>query len=261
MDVFIQYQVFFISKLVDYLFLPPGIFIILLILAYVFFRIKKTTAFQVLLVLSATLLYLASIEPVKNALLFPLENRYPPYNAESAVSGQYICVLGGGIIASSPEEGGRGSPSGGSLKRMIYGRRIAAKTELPVILAGGILFRNSRSMAEADVMKKFLLELGMDEIRLLTEDRSRNTWENAVFVKERYQPDKIILVTSAFHMPRSVHAFSMQGFDCIPAPTDYLTNRGRYSIRSFLPNIGALKGVHTALKEYIGLFYYTLRYR
>ncbi len=263
---FIQYQVFFISKLVDYLFLPPGTFIILLILAYVFFRMKKTRLFQVFLVVSIVLLYLASIEPVKDALLFPLENRYPPYHVVSTGPGTprkagYICILGGGISVSSPEEGGRGSPSGGALKRMVYGRRIAAETGLPVILAGGIVFRNSGSMPEADVMKGFLIALGMDETRLLTEDRSRNTWENAVFVKERYQPDTIILVTSAFHMPRSVYAFSMQGIDCIPAPTDYRTNRGPYSIRSFLPTMGALEGVHTALKEYIGLLYYTLRYR
>jgi uncharacterized SAM-binding protein YcdF (DUF218 family) len=72
--------------------------------------------------------------------------------------------------------------------------------------------------------------------------------------------DHIILVTSAWHMPRSVWCFESQGFNVIPAPTDYITSQQAYDLRSFVPRWTVFSDSGQALHEYLGLFWYHLKY-
>jgi len=70
----------------------------------------------------------------------------------------------------------------------------------------------------------------------------------------------VFLVTSANHMPRSVWCFEQQGFNVIPAPTDYLTTQKTYDLRSFLPRWNVLSDSGTALHEYLGYIWYKIKY-
>jgi len=251
---------FILSKLFDHLVLPPGLFILLLLIGCGFYLFKRRKVFWILLFSTLVLLYLFSIEPVHDLFLRPLEDRYPPVSIEEAGEAQYVVVLGGGVIADSPDEYGGSSPAGGAMKRLIYGMRIAKSMNMPVILAGGSSFPEESFLeTEAESGSRILKELDFESDRVLMEKSSRNTWENAEQVKELYGPDTIILVTSGFHMPRSVLAFRKQDISSFPAPTDYRINRRPYSYRSYLPSAVYLEGVHAALKEYVGMFYYMLR--
>ena len=104
---------------------------------------------------------------------------------------------------------------------------------------------------------RFLKACGVEEQYLIKEDRSRNTAENAKYVKQICQQrnfDKVILVTSAFHMPRSVAFFEREGVDVIPYPTDYKTSRNTsLNAFAFTPQAENLFHSSIAMKEYLGL--------
>ncbi len=114
---------------------------------------------------------------------------------------------------------------------------------------------------ESDTARRFFNDEGIAPERMVFEDRSRNTWENAVYTKELVQPkagERWILVTSAFHMPRSMGIFRRVGFDVTPWPADYNT---RPAAPRFLPGTGSARGLlltEKALREYAGLVAYYL---
>jgi uncharacterized SAM-binding protein YcdF (DUF218 family) len=182
---------------------------------------------------------------------------------EDANHGQLsaIVVLGGGTVCRSPEEQGRGSLASESLKRIVYSKLLHEIYGLPIIVSAGNVIRTAGCEPEAWVAKKTLLRLGVNRDQVLLEDESRNTWENALYIKKRYEPVGVLLVTSAYHMNRSIYCFEKNDIHCIPAPTDYKANRAGYSYRSFLPSILSLAGSYHALNEYVGMVYYKLRYR
>ena len=247
-----------IFPILEAILLPPGLILLLLAAALVLIRLGRRRTGFALGIASLVLGYLVSIRPVADILISPLENRFPPYSGVQTHGAEYVVVLGGGVIPVSPAEQGRGSLAPEALKRLVYGIRIARATGLPMIVSGGIVPALRAKESEAEVAKRTVEELSGSKPAVLTEGRSRNTWGNAVDVAAKYHPAKVILVTSAYHMPRSVLAFERNHMQVIAAPTDYLSDRGGYTLYSFLPQSGALKESQAALKEYLGNIYYRL---
>ena len=245
------------SKLVTVAVLPPGCFLLGIAVCLVFYRKK---AARILLAALGGLLLLLSLAPVKDLLILPLENSYPAlpqgYSAPGDVD--FVVVLGGGSIAGSPEEYGKDSLTSEALKRALYGYRLASRYGLPLIFSGGKVFDLGQE-SEADAAARALIGLGFDEKRVLKESASRNTWENARLVKENYRAKKVLLVTSAYHMPRSVYCFEKNGIKAIPAPTDYHVSRGiSIAFMDLFPSMFALRDSYVALHEYIGFLSYRL---
>ena len=124
-----------------------------------------------------------------------------------------------------------------------------------LIAGGGQVFADSGT--EATVAEKVLLELSVPPQQIFTDTEARNTTENAVNVAalcREQQWQKIVLVTSAFHMPRSVLNFADKGLDIVPFPCDYqLSGKMQLSIFRFMPQGFALELSAMALKEYLGL--------
>jgi uncharacterized SAM-binding protein YcdF (DUF218 family) len=104
---------------------------------------------------------------------------------------------------------------------------------------------------------------------LWLEPDSRNTYENALFstrILREKGIQRILLVTSALHMPRSLKLFQAQGLEVIPLPTDYTVTQGdqaqldaRAFVLSLLPSAENLALTSRVLKEYIGIIVYDLR--
>ncbi|MFO7731714.1 MAG: YdcF family protein [Spirochaetia bacterium] len=251
-------------------------------------RLTRTAA--VLTTLLAAGLYTLSIEPVSELLLLPLEQAHPPLLLEAAlgaaaatnegsaaagakyldidsVQADAIVVLSGGTVTRSPEEGGRASPGTETLKRLIFGYRIHRASGLPIISTGGTpLSAGTRGADETlplpsagAAMGRYLVALGADPEAVYTEEASRNTFENAALVADHYDHQKVILVTSAYHMPRSVWVFKQLGFQVVPAPTDYKIDADGYNPWSFFPNMGSFHDSYRALHEYAGIVYYLWR--
>lgn len=236
--------------------LPPGIFVLIILVALLLFALRRRVGAFIFGLVGCVGLYLFSITPVANLLILPLENDYPPYH--QADQAKYVVVLGGGLVPVSPVKHGKPSPSPEFLTRLVYGAKIAALTGLPLIVSGGIVPSRPASESEAVVGKQTLEQLGIKERNVLVEEKSRNTWENAVRVEQSFHPKRVILVTSAFHMPRSVLAFERNGISVVPAPTDYLSDRVAYTYFDYFPNADALRISAIAIKEYFGYVYYRL---
>jgi uncharacterized SAM-binding protein YcdF (DUF218 family) len=245
----------FVSKVCTALFLPPGCIISGLVFFAVFFPRRRGPV----MLLAAGIVYLLSVEPVKDLLLKPLEDAYPPF-AGGADGSEALVVLGGGGVQASPEAGGGDTLSGAALKRLVYAFGLRDSFTGPYLAAGGRVFDRGQE-AEAEAAFRLLVSLGLPSSRVLKETESGNTWENAKNTARLFGFKRNILVTSAYHMRRSVFCFENNGFSVIPAPADYLCSRAsRRDVFSFLPSHEAFSGVYTALHEYLGLLYYRLAY-
>jgi uncharacterized SAM-binding protein YcdF (DUF218 family) len=89
-------------------------------------------------------------------------------------------------------------------------------------------------------------------------DKARNTKESARAVRKALKGNRIILVTSAFHMMRAVEVFRKQGFEVIPAPCGYRSDRRKISLFSFIPRAENLSSSSMACSEYISVAWYTM---
>ena len=116
-------------------------------------------------------------------------------------------------------------------------------------------------MREADYLGKLAVSLGIHKSRLILERNSKNTHEHAVAIAEML-PDKNgqwVLITSAFHMPRSLGCFRKEGLKVIPFPVDYKTKLDNtISLTSFLPTSGNIGSFNVAFHEWTGLIAYRL---
>ena len=268
-----------LSQIANHLVLPPGLFVLLLCAALLLVRRAglqenaralpgRTAALRGVLAAAVLLLYLLSLPPVAAGLLAPLETAYPGRPPASFADGahdeaaaQAVVVLGGGTVPSSPDEPGGASLSGTSLKRLLFAHRIRRRTGLPLIISGGSPeLRRGTLPAEAEIGAALLKSLGAAPTGTLTETESRSTFENAREVAALFSSRRIILVTSAYHMPRSVRTFRSRGFQVFPAPTDYQSERGPLSLGDLLPSMEALHDSYRALHEYAGSVWYELAY-
>jgi len=235
---------FFLKKALSYLVLPPGLFLLLfLLLGLLSKKLVRKLAF-----LSALLLYLVSVEPFKDLLYYPLE---APFKRPAVGEAQAIVVLGGGVYNN-------GYLKASSYKRLITAFLLHRETGLPLILSGGA---SLKAIPEAKVMKKLLKSFGVDEDKVYAELKSRDTGENAKFVKEvckRLKCRRVYLVTSAFHMRRAKRLFEREGFEVLPYPTDFRFE-GVYNLYSLFPKYSVFYDSSVALREYLALLFYALR--
>lgn len=256
---------FAISKIATFILLPPGIFVVLIVLAVTLLYRGRKKAGLALGLSTAALLYALSTAFVAEALIRPLEDRYAPIDTSkaeldariAAFKGAPVVVLGGGTIDRSPEEGGRASLAAEPTKRFTYGIRVAKALGGELVYSGGRVYDGPEIETEADAAGRFL-KVNDAGLEAILEGESRTTLENARFVREKLGAKAVILVTSAYHMPRSVQAFRKAGLEVLPAPTDYKASRSPRVFVDFLPSVGALKDSYWALHEYLGMVGYSL---
>jgi len=245
---------FILKKIITFLILPPGIFIVLLLLGAVF--LKKRL--KLLIVSLAILLYVFSIEPTKDLFLLPLEDAFKPPPVDTVKTYDAYVVLGGGIYDNAPDIGGKGIPGEDALGRIICAYRLFQLSRKPIIFSGGII---GERKAESEVAKKLFLSLGVNESYILPEGRSKDTFENARYVKElaeQHKITRIVLITNAYHMKRSKMLFDKHFKEVLPFPTGYKTSRMKYNVFSYLPSAGNTAIISIAIKEYLGIIFYKI---
>ncbi len=254
-----------LAKAVAQLVLPPGGLIVTGALGLWLAVRGRRRLGHALVFASLVFAWLLATEPVKDALLASLEDRYPPlaYPPPPSVRNAAIVVLGGGIEEHSPAFAGEDRLSRPALKRVLYAWELAHWLKGPVIVSGGVI-GPSTSRPEGEIAKRLLVRLGLPPERVIAEVRARNTWENARFVQKILREQKIarfVLVTTAWHMPRAMQVFRRLGMHPIPAPCDYRRDFGEpYDLRSFLPRWTWFADSADALHEWLGMLWYALRY-
>jgi len=249
-----------ISKSISQLLLPPGSLILLALLGLAFWQKRWGRG---LVLVSMALLWLLSTEPLRDALVGPLENQYPALQVNTLPAGDMaIVLLGGGLYEKAPEFEGRDSLGMHALMRTVYAADLATRIGVPVYPTGGAVLSNTTE-PEGAVMRRWLIKLGVPASMVHAEISANNTWENAAHIKAMVNKQGIrhlLLVTSANHMPRSVWTFKQHGLQVIPAPCAYIAERESYDVRSFLPRWNVLADSGDALHEYLGILWYKARY-
>ncbi|HKJ84145.1 MAG TPA: YdcF family protein [Mariprofundaceae bacterium] len=252
------------TKSVALLLLPPGVLVVLGAVGLLFWRRLWG---RLLVGMALALLWLLSTEPVSGALLHPLESEYPAYETtrlpDSLAAKTAIVLLGGGVYRHAPEYGGRDSLGQEALMRTVYAARLAQGTGVSVYATGGVPLETGAE-PEGAVMARWLVHLGLPKTGVHAEITADNTWENAADLRPLLARDGIrhvILVTSAFHMPRAIFCFSRQRIDAVAAPCAYHGRQaGEYNLTSYLPQWTAFRDSVLALHEYLGLLWYRIHY-
>ncbi len=247
---------FYLSKFLT-VFLFPLPICILLALFLILFKIKGFRN-KFLASIPIGLLWLASSFPICQSLVSSLEKDFPPTPISEMPKADAIVVLGGMIntVSQFPER----IELTGSADRLTDSILLykAGKGNYLLFTGGsGIIFEQESK--EATFAKQFLLSFGIPEDKILLESESRNTFENGLYSKkilDDKQLKRIILVTSAFHMKRSVAIFKKLGIDVIPFPTDYRSLKTGMNWETFVPSTGALDTTTISIKEWIGIFAY-----
>jgi uncharacterized SAM-binding protein YcdF (DUF218 family) len=187
-----------------------------------------------------------SLAPV-SYLLLRLANDAPAVRMEDARTAQAVVVLGGGLRRDAPEYGGD-TLNRWTLERVRYGAKLARETGLPVLVAGGSVWGDTAT--EASVMRAALEKEFNVPVRW-TEERSRNTHENAQFAAAILKRDgvrRVVVVMHGFDIRRARAEFEAAGLEVVPAPT--VLPRFRITTPlDFLPSMGALQGSQIALYE------------
>lgn len=250
---------FALKKILTAFLLPPGIFIVLLLFSGLWFLFKKNWKAGIINCFLGIFIWLLSISPVADAMLRGLESEF---EIPEDPHGDVIILLGGGVYDNAPDLSGIGAPSEDMLGRIITAVRLQKKINVPVIISGGAVFKGRK--AEAPIVKRFLTDLGVPDKKIIIEDKSRDTIENARYTAEickRLGYKKPLLVTSAYHIKRSILSFKRVNIDVIPFPANFKTwEIKKYRWESYLPDSSELEDSYTAMHEYIGLLFYKFAY-
>lgn len=176
------------------------------------------------------------------------------------VGADAIVVLGGCMQQALPPR--RAVEISDAGDRVLEAARLWREGRAPrLVVTGGPWDASQHPYSEASAMAELLEFLGVPAEVILQESRSRTTRENALEVKGVLEPlgvRRILLVTSALHMARAVALFRAQGFEVIPAPTDFVVAEiGRRSFQlevlTLLPNVDSLSLTTRALHEWMGI--------
>jgi uncharacterized SAM-binding protein YcdF (DUF218 family) len=238
-------DLFFLKKLLTALVLPPTGPLLLAFAGALTVR-RRPRLGGVLLWTGLLTLLALSLAPV-SYLLLRLANDAPAVRIEDARTAQAVVILGGGLRRDAPEYGGD-TLGRWTLERVRYGAKLARETGLPVLVAGGSVWGDSAT--EASVMRAALEQEYKVPVRW-TEERSRNTHENAQFSAEILRRDgvkRVVLVMHGFDIRRARAEFAAAGLEVVPAPT-VLPRFEIVTPLDFLPSMGALQGSQIALYE------------
>jgi len=249
---------FFVASKVFWLLAQPLSIVFLLLLvglvALVAGRRRLAAAGLVLALLVQGLVGFTSLGYM---LIQPLEARFSvPTEPPEQVGA--IVMLGGATLArvSTARQIAELNAAGDRLVTTLW---LAERyPEAPIVLSGGSGLLSGDTESEATTAERLLMAHGVAAERLRLEGESRNTDENAVLTRELLSgvEGPVVLVTSAFHMPRSVGLFESQGIAVIPWPTDYRSS-GLEGFGIDIANpVQNLEVASIAIKEWIGLLAY-----
>jgi len=249
---------FVLSKTLGVALLPTNFLIGIGIFGAILLATRFASLGRKLLTASIALLAICGFSPLGNWLLYPLEQRFPPWDAaRSAPDG--IVVLGGSIDLDLSAAHGVAVVKS-SADRLIATAALAHRyPNARIIFSGGSGNLISDDTREADYAGAVFESLGVSKARLTMERRSRNTEENAEFSKALAAPksgERWLLVTSAFHMPRSVGLFRKAGFAVEPYPVSWLVGRRADLFKFSALSMEGLDRVDVGVREWMGLAAY-----
>ena len=253
---------FYLSSFLALPFYPIGLAVALLCAALIALAAKRRKTGAALVVFALVELYALSSDPISWYLVRSLEKQYSPVTTFPSQAS--IVLLTGGEVPRMPPRLYDEVNAAGD--RILYAARLFNQGVAPrIIVTGGNLdFLRSGCGSQAEASGRLLTGLfGIDPGHIVLETGARNTYENAVFTRNMldslHLSRRVILVTSAVHMPRSVAVFRKAGCTVFPAPANFLVDvPHQEKLIAILPNTGALANSTAALHEWYGIAAYKL---
>ena len=248
-----------ISKVFWIIFSPNRFLLLLLFVGVCFLYLGREKLGKKFVATVTAILLFTSLLPLETLMLVPLENRFPiPEPLPEKIDG--VIVLGGSEIPMLTNIRGQVSLSD-SVERLTTFVSLARRfPEAKLVYAGGQGAIDEQEYKSAHTAKLFFEQMALDTDRVLFDSQSRNTMENAQNALQLVKPEereKWLLITSAWHMARSVGIFRKSGWQVIPYPVDFKTT-GTAEFYLPIPSLARVNGFSNAIYEWIGLFYYWL---
>ncbi len=250
---------FFISKLVWLLVSPDNLLLILILITLIFLFIGKQKIARNLLSTISALLFVIAFFPVGEWLLYPLESHFQT-NPDLPDKIDGIIVLSGAEDAELSHLWGQVELGGTAERDLSFLTLARQHPKAKLLFTGGSGSLLKQEYKGADVAKKLFMQQNFDISRIIFERESRNTFENVIYSKKIVKPIKSenwILITTGWHMPRSVGIFCKAEWPVIPYPVDHQTHKGNL-FRINFDLSGNLNTLKTGIKEWLGLFAYYL---
>jgi uncharacterized SAM-binding protein YcdF (DUF218 family) len=247
---------FIITKILLLLLLPPTSILALMLLGFLLMWSHRMLG-RLLITAAFLLLYGLSVSPVSEALIAPLEADYRPLDVKS-VKADLIVVLGGGAVDLSAL-GLEPMPNADSLQRVVAAVELYRSLHIPIVITGGAGDPARPELSDAAPMAQTALDLGVPKKDIVTDNTSFNTLASARNMKAAFSGKRMILVTSAYHLKRSVGMFQKQGLEVIPQPSGFLSGQRPHSFYAAIPRLEFLNISSAALSERLSLTWYGLR--
>jgi len=249
---------FSLSKIFWFFAAPDHLLVFMLLFALVCLWLGWRRLGRSLLAVNLTLWLVLIFMPLGDALLYPLESRFKQPDL-SALEVEGVIVLGGGELAEESAVWHQPQFNAAAERVMVIPALAQQLPKARFIFTGGSGSLLRQEFKGADVIASYLSGLDLEQ-RVAFEADSRNTHENALFSAKMLgsvPKGNWLLVTSAFHMPRSVGVFRNQGWTVTPYPVDYysVTSSGLRNDPKLWQN---LRDLNIAVREWIGLVVYYL---
>ncbi len=248
--------------------LPLSLMLSFLGLYFLWFT-NKQKAGKILVSVGLVILTLFSYSALTNKLLRPLERQYGAFDRGSSSSVQeavnksaikFVVVLAGGHT-SDPEVPLISQIGKDALVRLMEGIRIyRGYPDAKLLLSGGGSFD---PVSEAEIMARIVGVIGVPEKDIILESRSKDTRDEALFIKPIVGSEPFVLVTSAYHIPRSMALFRKLGMNPISSPVGHNIKDRQgiqgFNFHSLFPNSDSIRKAELAIHEYLGLIWAKLR--
>ena len=243
-----------VSKIAWALIAPETLLLFLMILSAGLLWTRYNKQGRILISSTVLIIAMVSVLPFSYWILRPLEDRFAvPEKLPDRVDG--VIVLAGAEDISVTAARGQPSFHGGGERLTTFVWLAHVYPDAVLLFAGGSGSLTNQENKPSIVARKIFSQIGLEPKRVRYESDSKNTFENALKSYELIKPtpdQRWILITSAFHMPRSVGLFRKVGWNVIPYPVDFNTTK-RIRLKFDLREIGRFS---QGIREWLGLIVY-----
>ena len=243
----------YLHKILPLIFSPLMLVIGLIVLGIIF-NLRKFSLVGIII------LILSSLPIISNKFIAYLEKDYQPIEIADVENVDAIVVLSGMIRVIGDEENLKYEFTD-SVDRFFAGLDLFNNNKSPILILTRGKMPWSLGIAEGEYLKELAIKYGVSEENIILTDEVQNTDQEAKAIKEILTEDaKIILVTSAFHMPRAEKVFKAANINLIPYPVDFQSSKLKTTIMDFIPSAKSFFDTSHFVREIIGRLYYNLKY-
>ena len=207
------------------------------------------------------LLIFCSLPVISNKLKSYLESDFELIHIDNAESADAIVVLSG-MVKTVKFKNKINYEWGEAVDRIFAGVELIKANKAPTLIFTRGKLPWSRGIPEGEYLRDIAIKLGVPDNNILLTENVENTDQEAKAVIKLFSKKnpKILLVTSAFHMPRAQKVFMEAGFAVLPFPVDFQNSSSKFTIMDFIPSANAFGDTSFFIREMIGRLYYEIKY-